>query len=348
MTPNRLITHNQTIKETNYKYDDFEIVWAGEYGWGEGYCFGSEDGRVRLSATGEEILYIDAEAAINGVAFTNRAIAISTTEDVYFWANYQSNRDDRPESMYPGGAHNVIATPTGNFVAPLGPNGLLEITSDPDQPELYHWARVEDRKSIFYKVASVGTHKNLDVYIYALRRGGWARRLLGGSSGFDVAVEPSVDIVDVCHLRSDQFPRAAVALGADNSLRLIADVLKSTNMILMRLGELRGTAYQILSNEKQAFLLTSEFLYPLGDLLYRCLEDGRADVPTTLRKIDLEAVCVSIAHGRDLLIVRPDGGVSVMALDDLTTIHEGDSSVTLTPSLTSFASSFTPIPIVAA
>ena len=351
MTPNGPVSGIQILKQVHHQFQNFEVIEAGESGWDDGYCFGSDDGRIRFTSSGREF-HVESREPINGIAFTQEMMAVSTCCDVTFWKKPAPGAENPERVVYRGGAHGVISTPSGKFIAPLGPNGLLEMSGNAggsDRPQRYG---IKGRDFLFYKAASVGTYEGRDVVVCALRQGGWARYFLGGPPGFDIASDS--DIVDVCRLQSDRFPRATVALAFDNSLRIIEDAATSSQVMTLRLGDLRGRAFQILSSERQTFLLTSESLYSLGDLVHRCLDGERFDKPK-VRKSDVEAVCASIAHDRSLLIVRPDGvvtemnindlspaggrvrpdgGVTEFALNDLTLASGAGDSFTITPSMT--------------
>ena len=343
MTPSGPVSGIQILKKKPIRFPDFEVIEAGESGWDDGYCFGSDDGRIRFTGS---LLEFDVKSGepINGIAFTDDMMAVSTPAEVVLWKR-PSPSGETAQAIYSGGAHGVISTPSGKFIAPLGPNGLLKMESVPNEPDRFQSFGAQGQNFIFYKVAYAGTHQGHDVLVCALRRRGLARYFLGGSSGFDVASDS--DIIDVCRLQSDRFPRAAVALALDNSLRIIRDAATFNPVITFRLGDIPGTAYQIFSSGRQVLLLTSESLYSLGDLVHRCLDGERIDQPT-VRKFDVEAVGASIAHGRILLIVLPDGGVTEINTNDLAPARGHGSSFTITPSMTSVHSPLTAFAMVPA
>ena len=330
MTPNGPVAGTRTvIQGKGHRLPDFEIIWAGESGWDDGLCLGSEDGRIRFTGSLPDFDVKSGEP-INGVAFTDDMMAVSTPAEVVLWKR-PSPSGETARAIYSGGAHDVIATASGNFSAPLGPNGLLGTEKDASGNASFYNFRIKSRDFIFYKTACVGTYDGHDVLICALRRGGWARFFVGLK---ELDVAPDSDIVDVCRLQSERFPRAAIALARDKSLRIIEDVAGSKGVKTLRLDDLRGTAYEVFSSGRQVFLLTSESLYSLGDLVHRCLDGEQVAKPTGIRKADMEAVSASIAHGRSLLIVLPDGGVTEFALNDLAPASGAGDSITFTPSMT--------------
>jgi hypothetical protein len=328
MTPDRLVTGKRALKGRDYRFANFEITWAGECGWDGGLCFGSDDGRILIPSETHTRLLAESGEAINGAAFLGPVIAVSTRAEVAFW---QVDASGHRSAVYGGGAHGVISTPSGKFLAPLGRNGLLEVTVGPEGPS-WRVAGAAGQDLNFYKIALVGTHEGREVLACALRGGGWASWVQDEPSDIVVCSSPDLDAVDVCPLRSERFPRAAVVLGIDNSLHIVEDVTATGQVKILHVPGLRGTGYRLLSGGGDIFLLTSESLYHhLGDLLRRCLEGERVEAPTTVWGIDLEAVDASVAHDRTLLVVRPDGGVTGVAIDDLAVAQPQGSPLTEMP-----------------
>src|SRR3954453_14673839 len=112
------------------RFPGFDISWAGlARPWREGFCFGSEDGRIKFAAFDSNegpapIIVVESREAINGVGFSGDMIAVSTRAEVVFWQLSESS-EDYEKGTFTGGAHGVTVTPAGNFVAPLGIDGLL-------------------------------------------------------------------------------------------------------------------------------------------------------------------------------------------------------------------------------
>ena len=106
-----------------------EITWAGESPWTGGYCFGAESGKVFFCSKSDsepnvEYAEMLAEDAINGIAFWNEFIGVSTRSEVVVYRRVTGGAFDLVVSG-PGGAHGVLATPGGQFLAPSGPEGVL-------------------------------------------------------------------------------------------------------------------------------------------------------------------------------------------------------------------------------
>ncbi len=67
-----------SIKNCPIQFSDFEISWVGENPLAPGFCFGSEDGRIKFSNVNmtEDTIYQAAESreTINGIAFMDGII----------------------------------------------------------------------------------------------------------------------------------------------------------------------------------------------------------------------------------------------------------------------------------
>jgi hypothetical protein len=319
MTPNRLIGDRKTLAGRNYQYSDFDISWAGEDGLTQGFCFGSEDGRLRFTGRPwDGVPVATSGEAINGVAFSKDVMGISTRSEVIFFRASRHSPGKVDLVVYNGGAHGIISTYSGQFIAPQGTHGLLLMNPTPGESQPIKVFGAEGRDFYFYKVARAGLNEGAEALVCALRRGGWASYVSKGSTGcFSVFSGPDLDVVDVCSVRTDSFPRAAIALGIDRSLHFMKDVTASGPGMTLHLNGLRGTAYRILSVGRDLILLTSESLYTLTDLVDRCLRGDGFTGPESVWCIDLHAVDASVVHDHNLLIVRPDGGVTEVEVADL-------------------------------
>ena len=119
------------FRSSEIGFPDFDISWAGlARPWREGFCFGSEDGRIKFtefdSPEGPDpIVVAESREAINGVAFSGAMMAVSTRGEVVFWHVSDSSTEGYESRTFAAGAHGVTVTPMGTFVAPLGIDGLL-------------------------------------------------------------------------------------------------------------------------------------------------------------------------------------------------------------------------------
>ena len=110
-----------------HRFADDEITWAGDCPWTGSYCFSSENGKVLFynddgKVASLEFSEIVANEAINGVAFFQEFIGVSTRSEINFY-RLGPGRIFEPVGAGPGGAHGILATPGGQFVAPMGQDG---------------------------------------------------------------------------------------------------------------------------------------------------------------------------------------------------------------------------------
>src|SRR5262249_11758168 len=136
------------------------ITWVGESSWNPlfPFCFGTEDGQIRLHSLAGQggrppLRVVESGEAINGVADVNDLMAVSTRSEVVFF-RLDPSGSAREVYRYEGGAHGVISTPSGRMIAPLGPNGLLVVgirNQEPFRKEVIP----KGRDYYFYKVASL-------------------------------------------------------------------------------------------------------------------------------------------------------------------------------------------------
>ncbi|HEX5447093.1 MAG TPA: hypothetical protein VFW87_24975, partial [Pirellulales bacterium] len=120
---------------------DFPVTWAGRGRHDGEFCFGAEDGRLRFTTVGGELIdetWPDEEhsEAVNGVAFSAGLVAVSSRSEVIFWEVPQRPESKSRLAPLSCGSHGVISTASGYFVAPLGANGLMTMraVSEEGQP----------------------------------------------------------------------------------------------------------------------------------------------------------------------------------------------------------------------
>ena len=292
--------------------------------WREGFCFGSEDGRIKFaefdSLEGPDpIVVAESREAINGVAFSGDMMAVSTRGEVVFWHMSDSSTEGYERRTFAAGAHGVTVTPMGTFVAPLGIDGLL--IKNPKSLDRLVTTRIRPigRTTYIYKLVSVCSTSNPDgeLLVCAARRDGVAIVFteLNGPRGYlNTLRSPVNDIVDVCNIDAIEAPRAVAAIGKDCSLHLIRDAFSPDKPPTLRFNGLIGAAYRILSAHGHIFLLTSRMLYAFPGLASRFLKSERPDGYTTAWALPFEAVDANIAGDR-LLVVMPDHVTSMLIKD---------------------------------
>ena len=336
MTPNRPSKGFLTSRKT-FRHPGFEISWAGEGPRNSGFCFGSEDGRllfIDVDATQGTAFSRLAESgeAANGVAFLDDYLAVSTRSEVAFFDAPRPGETRFPRAaVYGGGAHGVVATPTGKFVAPLGPNGLLLMTPQPGGPHRIQTLNVEGATFNFYTAVRSGIVEGGNVLTCALRRGGWATVVDNDTSGsLNVFPSPGLDVVDVCSIGTRSSPYAVAALGIDRTLHLIENVLNPRKRSILQTDGFQGVPYRVMALQGHLILLTSDGIFLMPRHVTRFLNGERVAGRYTATWLDLQAVDASVAYDRWLLVVMPDGGASILEVDQLASkrVHTSSSVTT--------------------
>jgi len=330
--PNVLLRGIQTLHGLHLRFPDFEVSWAGEYPPSGGLCFGSEDGRLRFAdrdgRNGWLLDWIaDSGEAINGVASVGRMMAVSTRSDVAFLDLNPHERGGESPKIYEGGAHGVIATAAGGFVAPLGPDGLLSMMPAYGSAHPMRVSKFPGREINLVKLTRLSGDAQADYFGGAARRDGLLAVHMGegGPIGSRYFTAPDLDIVDVCSMPSQEWPFAAVGLGADRSFHFCRNLPAEGPVWTLSFGALRGAAYTILHALGNLFLLTSEALYAFPGLACRFLEDDALNNPVRAHIWPIEAVDISLAHDQ-LFVVMPDR-VIVVPVEELVEISGAAPSV---------------------
>ena len=298
-------------------FPDFEICWAGEELWYGGLLLGSDDGRLRrisddLQVIGPTFSAAPSGEAINGVAFAGSMIAVSTRADVTY-IDYGLRREasaSASAATYQGGAHGVVATPGGRFVAPLGPRGLLTAQLQ-DSGLKMSIASSKGRPQNLYRLALLASRGGGDHFACAARRDGLLVFTLDeqGSTSARSFARPGLDLVDVVAPGTARWPSAVIGLGADNTLHFCRDVFDGRPPRTLRPVEIKGVAYTLLTNGADLFLLTSFGLYTYPRLVEDLLGEESASL-TRWHFSKMSAVDAFLSHGQ-LLVVLPERILSI-------------------------------------
>ena len=126
-----------------------EVSWVGECPWTNTLCFGGEDGQLLIESPGlSELAKRKPDAiemgkrktrsiqlatdAINEIAFVGDLIAVSSRNEVVVGRlrTQGGGSLDRYEHEFIGGAHGVVASHGGAFLAPIADQGLLMLKID--------------------------------------------------------------------------------------------------------------------------------------------------------------------------------------------------------------------------
>jgi hypothetical protein len=318
------------------RLEKFDVSWAGPTLGDRGLCFGSEDGRLLLTNDEGNLLDKPQKAnysgeALNGVAFLDRRIAISTRNEVLIFQLGTGQPGGTPYTPVPFGAHDVIAGVSGRFFAPLGRRGFLSCLPSSGPVQEVTIVGGPAGEMYVYRVISLRAAGGEEVLACAARRGGVAAmeyRPEERNHTLGTLTFGGLDVVDICPLVPGVASTAAAALGKDGTLILFHDVLHERKPSTVRYASVKGVAYRVLSAGGNLFLLTSEGLYVITALVDRFLNRAQVAPVTPVLVIPMEAVDANVVGDRWLLIVLPDGvlrfDVGLLEQYKPTAIHAGE------------------------
>ncbi len=267
-------------------------------------CFGTESGKVVFHnlQTGTREEHKLTGDAINGIAFWDDVIGVSTRSEVSFHCRQQSGDSVKlvARTRVTRGSHGILATPSGCFVCPAGTDGLLCFDPAKKRGRDLWFDRAGDRSLNLYKLIYIGHRDGEEIVGCAARSDGLSTIALQAKPTHNQVMgwsSPDLDIVDVCSLCNPKFPFAFVGLGLDRSLVLVRDPFVDEAPRRLLLQGIEGTPYAIQRARDSFFILTSKelFLFPDASAY---LEDER---PVSSRPYYSVAL-----HASDIQVIEND------------------------------------------
>jgi hypothetical protein len=307
------------ISHRRIQIENDEITWAGECPWTGSYGIGTARGRVVcykevggvLTPEFDETL---ADDAINGIAYWSDFIGISTRSEVFVHRRIPNRPIERLVAG-PGGAHGILATPTGQFLAPMGIKGLFCVDVS-KSANFRAWTEGVDGVPInLYGLTRLGNAAGTEVLACAGRIDGLMRiQFDPGAQSSDVSrlTASGIDFVDVCSLRSDACPYALAALCLDRSVVLVRDFHKDQEPQTLHPDQIRGTPYSIRCALGHLFILTSQHVTMLPNLAQWFLGEIVAPAQGFLQR-SVQADEIFTAYDHELLVLTDDG----LEIDDI-------------------------------
>jgi hypothetical protein len=293
------------------------ITWAGDSPWTETYCFGTESGKVLFCREIGDELSLElagdlAEDPINGVAFHGEFVGVSTRSEVNVHRK-SANGNFRLVCPSPGGAHGILATPDGHFIAPMGAEGLFCVdASGAGEPRA--WIESVNGTILnLYSLTRLGYSSGKEVLVSASRTDGLSRIEFSAESDhsqINRLTAPDLDFIDVCSLGSTRWPFAVAALCLDRRLILIRDLLTDDQPQVLPIDGVRGTPYAIRCGSGHVFVLTNQHVAVFPDLSVWFLESERRDPPPRFRQRVAHADDIFIARDSELLLLT-DGSLDI-------------------------------------
>lgn len=304
------------LEAGEYTFEGPEVTWAGPHPFAPGLCFGFEDGSLRFlgeKGLGQHQQVSPAREAINGVASVgSHSLAVSTRADITF-----IEMDDHSRCTYESGSHGVVATPSGYFIAPLGPSGLLAVRPEKGASQSMMVTDTTEDRLYFYRMAVVHDGDGKEVLVFANRRQGVGISDFPGDGKrrrIHTQTFEGLDVVDVCAVRDGTL--SAVAISPKAEVVLFRDVTSKHRPLSVRLGGIQGSVYRVLCLAGRLYVLSSTALYIWSDFVAGAQRGVSASaIPPIV--FPMQAVDMSICTGEYLVIVMAANQVQAVRLDDL-------------------------------
>jgi hypothetical protein len=302
------------VKGRLYQLEDHEITWAGDCPWTGSFCVGTESGEVLFyedSGLGRSLALSEkiAEDAINGAAFFGDFMGISTRSEIILCRRSPGVKFGIIVREQ-GGAHGILATPGGQFLAPMGTAGLFCIDVSEDQTPRAWIDHANGVQHNYYSLRYLSAFQGRAILVCAARNDGLLTIQFDKHTVDDKITgltAPNIDVIDVCSLGSPQWPCAVAALCHDRTLIFVRNVLAFEPPQTLRFDGFQGTPYSILSAQGHVFVLTSREIIVLPHLGTRYLSGEQLDRPIQYRHKATAAVDAFIHDAKELMIITDDG-----------------------------------------
>ena len=299
-----------------------EVTWVGPNPFADGMSLGFDDGSIQFTefATGqftETQPVSQANEAINGIAAICKSfLAVSTRSDVTFIALDDPTIDNM--YVFTGGAHGVISTQSGYFIAPLGVKGLLIVKPVANGEQVITVTTEMEKNLYFYRVAVLRDSTGTEVLVFANRKNGIGVSPFHGEQdkqNIHTMRFEGLDVVDVCGIASDSL--SAVAISSRGEVLWLKDASKSDEPLVMRLPDIEGQVYRVLATKQHLFVLSSKALYVWSYLVESVLLNQ--DFPRQFfpHFLPVEAVDMSLLNNDELMLVMGTNSIKGFKIDDI-------------------------------
>ncbi|HTU27094.1 MAG TPA: hypothetical protein VMF30_16930 [Pirellulales bacterium] len=285
-----------------------DVTWAGPNPAADGLCIGFDDGTIRFFEASNNYLSQPQKISPSGEAINSAAavakldFAFSTRSDVTFIRAAIPGQTSR--SVYRGGAHDVVATRSGSFVAALGMKGLLLVHPEGGDQQTMYVTDAQADDLYFYRLAALSDASGKEALVFANRRGGvGVSEFLGvaGQQHVHTMTFKGLDVVDVCAVAHDSLSAVAISSGAE--ILWIKDASRQEDPVAMKLQGVGGTIYRVQATPQHLFVLSSDGVYAWEQLIPR-LTDGDGPVSTDAPLVlPAEAIDMSVYGNERLLLV---------------------------------------------
>jgi hypothetical protein len=310
---------NRLLNVEQMEVNGHVISWVGECPWTNGVCFGTNEGTLEIPPDLKATANLNA-GAINAIAFSGELVAISSTAEVTLWARTTKEPLllEKLALSFEGGAHGIVASAPGVFLATLGDDGLLLLSVDASRNATARVARHVSASEYFYKIVPFINQPGCNLLPCAARRDG----LLVITATNGIPRPPVIcyrfgehDIIDVCTLNHPQYPYAVACLSRSCEIFIVPDVRSNEPPYEVRFADIKGTAYALAAGQDHLFLLTSEAFICFPRVISRMLQQAPlSSMATPVLPIGASDMFLIGQHSIALLT---DGGVHFITVAEL-------------------------------
>ena len=192
---------------------------------------------------------------------------------------------------------------------PLNIGGLMSVHEEKTSHFSTYVSNSPERDLNVYRAASLTKTDGQQVVALAARCGGIAMGVYKPGEILDLAtVEiPGADFIDICSAGNSNFPSAAYALTCDSHILAFDDVMNGIKPVTLRYESTAGVAYRILAAGDFVFVLTSQALHVIHNLVAHSPGSFRVNRRTRNTSFPLEAIDINLVGNRWLLVLLADG-----------------------------------------
>lgn len=307
---------NLTVVQAG-EFPSDSATWAGPGRRRGEICVGFDDGRFRLfdlelrTSTSLSGIFGSGEA-INGVVLFGESVAVTTRASIE--ARDRSGRGE----YFSGdrGAFGIAGNGAGTVVAPMGPSGLFYLESHGQGRWSSSTIHLDDETPHFYQTVFVARDAaGRDVYASACRRDGLAVTSIDRVPPPDSTARfiktwafeklGDADVVGVCPLNLADSPLGVAFLEVDGTVTVVPDVSGHRCVEISGLP-IAGTPDSIQCAQGHLFLLSSDRLYAVKDLVRRALADGDGSFQPEIKSFAVDAVDFAIVDAERLVVIDDD------------------------------------------
>jgi hypothetical protein len=219
--------------------------------------------------------------------------------------------------VFDGGAHGVVATKSGFFIAPRGVHGLLIVKPDRGPQQKMRVTTGMDRPLYFYRMTALHNSTGRETLVFANRRHGVGLSEFSGveaKRGVHTLCFAGLDVIDVCGVSTGSL--SAIAISPKAEVLWIHDSSTHNDPITTKMVGMEGKIYRVLATPRTLFVLTSKALYVWRGLVEEVFLQRSTHARLQPLVIPMEAIDMSMFN-EYLFLVLAENGIAELPLRDL-------------------------------